>query len=94
MAEFNSKLEKDVNNKKLVFLDQYLKENNISTTNYKLGYLPLLMAFNQHSRSTPAHLVHALNRPGICLNLKSNDVLSQEDQNLGISLDPTNCTDY
>ena len=51
------------------------------------------MAFNQHSRSTPARLVQAPNFPGICLNLKSNDVLSQEDQNLGIPLDPINCTD-
>ena len=51
------------------------------------------MAFNQHSRSTPACLVQAPNCPGICLNLKSNDVLSQEDQNLGISLELINCTD-
>ena len=48
------------------------------------------MAFNQHSRSTPARLVQAPNHPGICLNLKSNDVLSQEDKNLGISFDLIN----
>ena len=41
LAEYNFKLEKDVNNKKLVFLDQYLKENQISIADYKIGYLPL-----------------------------------------------------
>ena len=46
LAEYNFKLEKDVNNKKLVFLDQYLKENQIYIAEYKIGYLPLLMAFN------------------------------------------------
>ena len=54
LAEYNFKLEKDVNNKELVFLDQYLKENQISIADYKIGYLPLLMAFNQYSKSTPA----------------------------------------
>ena len=68
LAEYNFKLEKDVNNKKLVFLDQYLKENQISITDYKIGYLPLLMAFNQHSKSTPARLVQAPNRPGPCID--------------------------
>ena len=56
LAEYNFKLEKDVNNKKLVFLDQYLKENQISTADYKVGYLPLQMALNQHSTATPACL--------------------------------------
>ena len=50
-------------------MDQYLKENKISTEDYKIGYLPLLKAFNQHSTSTPARLVQAPNRPGICINL-------------------------
>ena len=73
LAESNFKLEKDINNKKLVFLDQYLKENKISTAYYKIGYLPLLKAFNQHSTSTPTRLVQAPNRPSICINLKPND---------------------
>ena len=67
LAEYNFKLEKDVNNKKLVFLDQYVKENQISINEYKIGHLPLLMAFNQHSKSTPARLVQAPNRPGPCV---------------------------
>ena len=75
LAEYNLKLEKDVNNKKLVFLDQYLKENQISTADYKVGYLPLLMAFNQHSTSTLARLLQAPNRPGVCINLKTDNSL-------------------
>ena len=46
LGELNYKLEKNVNNKKLVFLDQYLKENKISSADYKNGYLPFLMGFN------------------------------------------------
>ena len=85
-----------MNNKKLVFLDQYLKENQISTADYKVGYLPLLMAFNQHSTSTPARLVQAPNRPGVCINLKSYNSPQQEKQTLetsaGItSAEITNC---
>ena len=93
LAEFNFKLEKCVNNKKLLFLDQYSKENKISTADYKVGYLPLLMAFNQHSTSTPACLVQAPNRPSICINLKPNDSLQQEGQSLEVPADLINCED-
>ena len=85
LAEYNFKLEKDVNNKKLVFLDQYLKENQISITDYKIGYLPLLMAFNQHSKSTPARLVQAPNRPGPCVNLTLDNSSQQANQDLDTS---------
>ena len=80
-----------MNNKKLVFLDQYLKENQISIANYKVGYFPLLMAFNQHSTSTPARLVQAPNCPGICINLKSNDSPQQDNQSLGAFAELINC---
>merc|ERR1712082_168235 len=85
LAEYNFKLEKDVNNKKLVFLDQYLKENQISIADYKIGYLPLLMAFNQNSKSTPACLVQAPNRPGPCINLKSDNSSQPVNQDLDTS---------
>ena len=78
LAKFNFKLEKDVNNKKLVFLDQYLQENKIYTADYKIGYLPLLMAFNQHSTSTPACLVQCPNCPGICIYPKPNNSRQQD----------------
>ena len=71
-------------------MNQYLKENKISTADYKVGYLPLLMAFNQHSTSTPARLVQAPNRPGMCINLKSNDSLQQESQSLEASAEINN----
>ena len=72
-------------------MDQYLKENKISAADYKIGYLPLLMAFNQHSTSTPAHLVQAPNHSGICINLKPNDSFQQEEQSLGVPADLINC---
>ena len=93
LGEFNFKLEKDVNNKKLVFLDQYLKENKISAADYKIGYLPLLMAFNQNSTSTPAHLVQCPNHPGICIYPKPTDSLQQEGQSLEAPADLINCED-
>ena len=78
-------MEKDVNNKKLVFLDQYLKENQISIADYKIGYLPLLMAFNQHSKSTPARLVQTPNRPGPCFDLTLDNFSQQVNQDFDTS---------
>ena len=68
-----------------------MKENKISTADYKVSYLPLLMAFNQHSTSTLARLVQAPNPPVMCINLESNDSLQQESQSLGASAEITNC---
>ena len=66
LGEFNFKFEKDFNTKKLMFLDQYLKINYIKADSYKAGYLPLLMAFNKNSKSTPCWMVQCPNRQGIC----------------------------
>ena len=93
LGEFNFKLEKDVTNKKLVFFDQYLKENKISSADYKIGYLPLLMAFNQNLTSTPAPLVQCPNCPGICIYPKPTDPLQQEGQSLDGPADLINCED-
>ena len=54
------------------------------------------MAFNQHSKSTPAHLAQAPNRPGVCINLKSDNSPQLENQNLDTpaeidSAEMTNC---
>ena len=54
------------------------------------------MAFNQYSKSTPARLVQAPNRPGACINLESDKSSQLENQNLDTpaetdSADITNC---
>ena len=49
-----------------MFLDEYLKINDIKADSYKAGYLPLLMAFNKNSKSTPCQMVQCPNRQGIC----------------------------
>ena len=91
LGEFNFKLEKDVHNKKFVFLDQYLKENKISAADYEISYLPLLVAFNQHSTSTPARLVQCPNRPGIFP--KPNSSSQQESQYFEVPAELINCED-
>ena len=60
LKEFNFKFEKDFNTKKLMFLDQYLKVNNVKPGSYKAGFLPLLMAFNKHLKSTSYRMVSVL----------------------------------
>ena len=62
MDELDYKLESDIRSKKLYFLLDYLKEHNLQGNEYPLGYLPLLMAFNQNSNSTPIRLVQTPNR--------------------------------
>ena len=49
------------------------------------------MAFNQHSTSTQFRLVQAPNRPGVCINLKSDNSLQPEKQTLDTSAEITNC---
>ena len=49
-----------------MFLDQYLKINDIKTYSYKTGYLPLLLAFNKNSKSTPSRMVQCPNRQVMC----------------------------
>ena len=49
-----------------MFLDQYLKINYIKADSYKAGYLPLLMAFNKNSKSTPCWMVQYPNRQAMC----------------------------
>ena len=62
MDELDYKLESDIRSKKLYFLSDYLKEHNLQGNEYPLGYLPLLMAFNQNSNSTPIRIVQTPNR--------------------------------
>ena len=45
------------------------------------------MAFNQYSKSTPAHLVQAPNRPGPCINLKADN--SSQDLDTSAEAKPT-----
>ena len=49
------------------------------------------MAFNPHSTSTPARLVQTPNRPGVCINSKSNNYPQQENQTLEASAEIINC---
>ena len=72
LGEFNFKFEKDFNTKKLMFLDQYLKIYYIKADSYKAGYLPLLMAFNKNSKSTPCRIVQCPNRQAVCKFFKKN----------------------
>ena len=62
MDELDYKLESDIRSKKLYFLSDYLKEHNLQGDEYSVGYLPLLMAFNKNSNSTPIRLVQTPNR--------------------------------
>ena len=43
------------------------------------------MAFNQHSKSTPACLVQAPNRPGPCINLKLDNSSQPVNQDFDTS---------
>ena len=49
LQEFDYKFEKDMNTGKLMFLEDYLKTNNIKPNSCKSGYLPLLMLFIRNS---------------------------------------------
>ena len=87
LKEFNFKFEKDFNTKKLMFLDQYLKVNNVKPGSYKAGFLPLLMAFNKHSKSTPCRMVQCPNRQAICKydtnqDLKNCDIWDNKTKKL------------
>ena len=49
-----------------MFLDKYLQDNNIKTKTIRFGYLPLLMAFNKNSKSTPCRMVQCPNTQAVC----------------------------
>ena len=49
-----------------MFLDDYIKNNDIKSGSYRSGYLPLLMAFNKNSQSTPCRMVQCPNRQAVC----------------------------
>ena len=44
----NSSIILDMNTGKLMFLEDYLKTNDIKPSSYKSAYLPLLMVFNRN----------------------------------------------
>ena len=76
LQEFNHRFASDITSKKLFFLDTYLKENKINHKTYNYGYLPLLMAFNLNSSSTPCRMVQSPNRQARCIipgKLKTNN---------------------
>ena len=63
-----------MNTGKLMFLEDYLKTNNIKPNSYKSGYLPLFMAFNRNSKSTPCRMVQCPNRQAVCKPSKNTMV--------------------
>ena len=62
LDELDYKFESDIRSKKLYFLPDYLKVHNLQGNEHSLGYLPLLIAFNKNSNSTPIRLVQTPNR--------------------------------
>ena len=80
LQEFNYKFEKDMNTGKLMFLDDYLKSNDIKAGSYRSGYLPLLMAFNKNSQSTPCRMVQCPNRQAVCKPSKNHMAQEPEDK--------------
>ena len=63
-----------MNTGKLMFLEDYLKTNNIKPHSCKYGYLPLLMAFNRNSQSTLCRMVQCPNRQAVCKPSKNTMV--------------------
>ena len=57
MNEIDYKLETDIRSGKLYFLSDNLKKHDLNGNEYSVGYLPLLLAFNKNSKSTPIRLV-------------------------------------
>ena len=70
-----------------MFLDQYVKINDIRTDSYKAGYLPLLMAFNKNSKSTPCMMVQCPNRQAICKTRETGATGPFGNNKLAASLD-------
>ena len=66
LKEFDYKFEKDMNTGKLMFLEDYLKTNNLKPNSCKSGYLPLWMAFNRSSQWTPCRMVQCPNSQAVC----------------------------
>ena len=82
--EIDYKLETDIRSGKLFFLPDYLNKHNLKGDEYSIGYLPLLLAFNKNSKSTPIRLVITLNRNGIAKerikpNMDSNGFIHEDD---------------
>ena len=82
--EIDYKFETDIRSGKLFFLPDYLKKHNLKGNEYSMGYLPLLLAFNKNSRSTPIRLVITPNRNGIAKernmpNINSNGFINEDD---------------
>ena len=88
LQEFDYKFEKDMNIGKLMFLEDYLKTNNIKPNSCKSGYLPLLIAFNRNSQSTPCRMVQYPNRQAVCKPSKSQLVV----QGVGSDTKKPDCT--
>ena len=57
-----------------MFLEDYLKTNNIKPNSCKSGYFPLLMAFNRNSQSTPCRMVQCPNMQAVCKPSKNTMV--------------------
>ena len=85
--EIDYKLETDIRSGKLFFLPDYLNKHNLKGDEYSIGYLPLLLAFNKNSKSTPIRLVITPNRNGIAKerikpNTDSNGFIPEDDSDI------------
>ena len=65
-----------------MFLEDYLKTNNIKPNSYKSGYLPLLMVFNRNSQSTPCRMVQCPNRQAVCKPSKNTMVQGEKNETI------------
>ena len=85
MDELDYRLESDIRSKKLYFLSDYLKEHNLQGNEYPLGYLPILMALNKNSNSTPIRIVQSPNRAAPAkerfISDSTSDSLQYEENN-------------
>ena len=77
--------QKQIYNQENYFLPEYLKEHNLEGNEYSVGYLPLLLAFNKNSNSTPIRLVITPNWNGPAKERSMSNITSDgfqyEDNN-------------
>ena len=80
MNEIDYKLETDIRSGKLYFLPDYLKKHDFNRNEYSVGYLPLLLAFNKNSNSTPIRLVITPNQNGPAKERSMSNITSDRFQ--------------
>ena len=80
--EIDYKFETDIRSGKLFFLPDYLKKHNLKGDEYSMGFLPILLAFNKNSKSTPIRIVITPNRNGFAkerIKHNSHDFINDDD---------------